>query len=585
MLKRKSVNLILVFAVLLTLGVSAVSAAPPAQEELTYTVKLGDNLWTLAEKYLGNGPAYHAIVAATNAKHGEDSSFASIDDPNLIHPGWKLLIPGAETPAEEAEQPKYGGVLKVAIQADVAGLDIYTSSSYSSSLIWEQVYEGLLRYTPEMRIVPCLAESYEVTDPLTYVFTLRRGVKFHNGREMTSADVKYSLERVRDPDVGCPRAHYIEAVDTIETPDDYTVIFHLSHPFSPLLSYVASSMLAIVPDGIAEEVDLRTTLVGTGPFKFVENIPNTRTVVEKNPDYWQEGKPYLDGIEFIPLPEDRSRTDNIVTGNVDYADQIPQKDIDILKDNEDLRLEGGLATLYDFLFFNLRNPPFDNIKVRQAISMALDRKAMTNVVLYGHGYAQTCGNIAPWSWAFYDCGLYDEPNPEKAKQLMVEAGYPDGFSAVLKCGAPYKAQIDAAQMVKEAIAPLGIEVEVVPVEWGTYLDDLLNTYNFEIAIVGWMGATDPDEWLYNHYHSEGQYNLWAYNNPRVDELLEEARMLVTNEERKPLYDEIQKTVAEEAPVAFFFLYEQYEAVRNNVKGYKHMPNQTKITFVDSWLDE
>lgn len=492
-------------------------------------------------------------------------------------------VPASPTPAPAG--PKYGGVLKVAIQADVAGLDIFTASSYSSALVLEQVYESLLRFTPEMKIEPCLAESYEIPDALTYILHLRKGVKFHNGREMTAADVKYSLERYKNPDVGSPRAVYVDAIETIETPDDYTVILHLSYPFSPLLSYLANPLLAIVPEGIAEEVDLRTTLIGTGPFKFVENIPNTRTVVEKNPDYWDTGKPYLDGIEFIPLPEDRSRTDNIVTGNVDYADQIPQKDIDILKQNPDIRLEGGLATLYDFLFFNLRNPPFNNMKVRQAISLALDRKAMTEAVLYGHGYPLTCGNIPPWSWAFYDCGLYAKPDLEKAKQLLTEAGYADGFSAVLKCGAPYKAQIDAGQMVKEAVAPLGIQLEVVPVEWGTYIDDLLNTHNFEMGIVGWMGATDPDEWLYNHYHSKGQYNLWAYSNPRVDELLDKARTLVTEAERKPLYDEIQKTVAEEAPVAYFFLYEQYEAVRNYVKGYRHMPNQTKITFVDTWLDK
>ena len=527
----------------------------------------------------GCGPQPDAPVsdiAAPTAVVGQPAPTAVVEQAE------PTTAPATPTPA--VAQPKSGGVLKVAIQADVAGLDVFTASSYSSSLIFEQVYEGLLRYTPEMEIVPWLAESYEVQDALTYVFKLRPGVKFHNGEEMTAADVKYSYERYKDPDVGSPRAVELEAVESIETPDDDTVILHLAYPFSPLLSYLASQTLAIVPEGIAEEADLRTTLVGTGAFKFVENIPNTRTVVEKNPDYWQEGKPYLDRIEFIPLPEDRSRTDNIVTGNVDYADQIPQKDIDLLQGNEKIRLEGGLATLYDFLFFNTRNPPFDDMRVRQAISMALDRKAMTDAVLYGHGHAQTCGPIAPWSWAFYDCGLYDTPDLDKAQELLAEAGYADGFSAVVKCGAPYKAQIDAGQMVKEALAPLDIEVEVVPVEWGTYLDDILNTHNYEIGIVGWMGATDPDEWLYNHYHSEGPYNLWAYNNPRVDELLTEARTLVTEEERKPLYDEIQETVAREAPVAYFFLYEQYEAVRSHVKGYEHMPNQSKITFMDTWLD-
>jgi peptide/nickel transport system substrate-binding protein len=347
-------------------------------------------------------------------------------------------------------------------------------------------------------------------------------------------------------------------------------------------------MISVVPkEAVEEHGDLNAVMVGTGPFVFVEFIPNTRTAVKKNPDYWREGKPYLDGIEFIPIPEDRARTDNITTGNVDYADQIPQKDIDILKDNPNLRLEGGPSTLFDFLYFNLRKPPFDNLKVRQAIAWAIDRKALTDTVLYGHGHPITCGVIVPWNWGYYDeakCNLYTKQDLEKAKQLLAEAGYADGFSVVLKCGAPYKAQIDAAQMIKEWLAPLKIEVEVVPTEWATYINDLMS-HNFEMGIVGWMGMTDPDEWMWQHYHSTGQYNLWGYSNPKVDELLKKGRQLVTPEERKPVYDEAQKIVAEEAPLAYFFHYEQYEAVANYVKGYQHMPNQTKITFVDTWLDK
>lgn len=491
----------------------------------------------------------------------------------------------AATPAPEEEEGKYGGVLKVAIQADVVGLDPHLEGSYSSFLVIQQVYEGLMHFTPEMDIEPLLAESYEVKDPLTYEFKLRQGIKFHNGREMTSADVKYSLDRIRDPDGGSPRSQYLTAIESVDTPDDYTVVIRLSEPFAPLLSYLANPGFDVVPQEVVEEHgDLVRTMVGTGPFMFVEQIPNTRTVVERNPNYWSEGRPYLDGIEFIPMPEDRGRTDNIVTGNVDYADQIPQKDIDILEDNPDIRLEGGLSSLHDFLFFNLRNPPFDDLKVRQAIAWALDREAMTETILYGHGQAITCGKIWPYSWAYHDCNYYSGQDLAKAQQLLSESGYADGFSVVLKCGAPYKAQIDAAQMVKEWLQPLGIEVEVVPVEWSTYIDDLMS-HNFDMAIVGWMGMTDPDEWVFNHYHSDGQWNLWGYSNPTVDELLEEARTLVTPEERKPLYDEVQEILAEEVPVAYFFWYEQYEAVADYVNGYEHMPNQTKITFVDTWLDK
>jgi peptide/nickel transport system substrate-binding protein len=484
-----------------------------------------------------------------------------------------------------AVQPKSGGVLKVGIQADVQSLDPHMQDSYSSLLVIEQVYEALLRFAPDMAIEPALAESYEIKDPLTYEFKLRKGVDFHNGREVKAEDVKYSLERVRNPDGGSPRSYWLANVSSIDTPDDHTVVLHLSKPYAPLLSYLANASMAIVPKEVVEQNgDLSKVMVGTGPFVFAENTPGTRTTLKKNDDYWMPGRPYLDGIEFIPMPDDRSRTDNIVTGNVDFADQIPQKDIDILSGKEGLVLEGGPSTLHDFLFFNERRPPFDSVKVRQAIAWALDRQAMTDAVLFGHGRAITCGPIPPWSWAFSDCVVYDKQDLERAKTLLAEAGYPQGFSMVIKTGAPYKAHTDAAQMIVEWLAPLGVEAEVAPTEWGTFIDEVLIRNDYDAGVVGWIGQVDPDDWLYGLYHTDEQWNVFAYSNPEVDRLLEAGQVTTDQQERKAIYDQAQKIIAEDAPVAFFHNYEQYEALRDYVKGYQNMPNASKITFVDTWMD-
>jgi len=241
--------------------------------------------------------------------------------------------------------------MQAAMQVDATSLDPHLATSYSSTLVIEQVYSGLIQFDPNLAIVPDLATSWDISsDGLTYTFTIRQGVKFQNGRTMTADDVVYSLNRVKDPKAAS--SYLLAQVTNIASPDANTVKLTLSTPFAALLSHLTSAMAIVPKEEVDKNGDLSKVMVGTGPFKFVEFIPNTHAKLAKYEAYYQQGVPYLDGLEWIPVPDDPTRTANIKTGNVDFADQIPQQDIDSLSKTQGVQLSHGPSTLHDYLMLN-----------------------------------------------------------------------------------------------------------------------------------------------------------------------------------------------------------------------------------------
>jgi len=492
---------------------------------------------------------------------------------------------GINQPTASTGEAKYGGILKAAMQVDVTHLDPHFIDSYSSSLVTEEIYEGLVQFDPDMNVQPSLATSYDISeDGLTYTFKLKKGVKFHNGREFVVDDVVYSINRVSDPKGGSTQQYLLASVQSTTAADADTAVITLSSPFAPLI--IELPAIVIVPQEVVKEKgDLKTTAVGTGPFKFVEFIPNSHAKLERNDDYHVEGVPYLDGIEWQPIPDDPTRTANIKTGSVDFADQVPQKDIDSLGTEKGVVLVSGPGTLNDYLILNVTKKPFDDVRVRQAIAWTIDRQAMTDTILFGHGRPIDGGIIPDWSWAYSDLHVYTQPDIDKAKQLMADAGYADGFDMTIGAGASYNAQVQAAEVLKDQLKQININVTPKPEEWTTYISQTINPKNFDAAIIGWIGAIDPDDVLYPRFSTHGSFDESSYNNPQVDDLLDQGRTLQTHDERKPVYNQAEAMVVDEAPEVFFYFYDQYEALRDYVKGYKHMANTSKLTFKYVWLDK
>lgn len=520
---------------------------------------------------------------------GSTAPSATPASQNSAQSGGTAASSGAATPATNAQPavagpPKRGGTMKAAMQVDATSLDPHLSSSYSSSLVIEQVYSGLIQFDANMNITPDLAESWTMSDDgLVYTFKIRKGVKFHNGREMTTDDVIYSLNRVKDPQGGSPRSYLLTDVKSIETPDADTARITLTKPFAALLSHLDTTMAIVPKEVVQQNGDLSKVMVGTGPFKFVEFVPNTHATLVRNDNYHEEGVPYLDGLIWMPIPDDPTRTANIKTATVDFADQIPQKDIKSLQNERGIQLASGPSTLHDYLMLNCTRKPFTDVRVRQAIATAIDRKVMTDTILFGYGTPLDGGIIPKWHWAYANLHIYPKPDIAKAKQLLADAGYPNGFPLTISAGSNYSAQVQAAEMLKDQLKQIGIQVTPSPQEWGTYIDTVVTKKDFDAAIIGWIGAIDPDDWFYGRFHTGEQWNTSGYSNPEVDKLLEQGRTTTDQAVRKPLYNQAEQIIVTESPFVFFYLYDQYEALRDSVKGYMHMANNSKNTFKRTWI--
>ncbi|MBN9388152.1 MAG: ABC transporter substrate-binding protein [Chloroflexi bacterium] len=493
----------------------------------------------------------------------------------------------APTAALNNPNGKPGGIFKVGVTQDAVGFDPHVTNATASYRVLENVYGGLMRFNEKLEIQPDLATSYVQNDPTTYTFTLRKGVKFHSGKPFTSADVVYSLNRVKDPAVASPRAAQLAPIASMETPDDYTVVIKLKTAYSPFLSVLADNITtAIVNKATVEanggKLDEKHA-DGTGPFKLTEYVPNTRIVVVKNPDYYIQGRPYLDGITFTPIPDDTARSTAVRTGAVDFVEYAPAKDLDLFKKDSNLVVTGDANNNVRFLAFNLTVKPFDNVKVRQAIAYAVDRQQVLDAAVNGAGTPLDAGPYLPSYWPGLQQPIYKQ-DLAKAKSLLAEAGFPNGFSAKLKNTPTYSFLGNAGIVVQEQLKAVGINFEIVSEEWSVFLKDYLGK-NFEACVSGYSGFVDPDAPLTNNYVTGKANNFMSYSNPEYDKLVQQASEISDQAQRAKLYQQAQTILANDAPMVFLYAANQYEAMAKYVTGYLHYPNGSHLSFRDVSLNK
>ncbi len=486
----------------------------------------------------------------------------------------------------------YGGILRAGMQTDPVGLDPHTTNATATRNMLENVYDTLVMFDASGKIVPGLAESWETSDDnLTWTFHLRSGVTFHNGDALKASDVVFSIDRIKDPDTASPRQGDFEVVDSVEAPDDSTVVFHLSQPFAPLLAKLGSSLNVVVSQKVVEANggSLDNAVVGTGPFMFKEYVPQTRMVLVKNPDFWGKDAdgnqlPYLDGITFTFYPDPTARTTAVQTGNVDWIEYVPSADVDTLKADANVEVVGGLSNNFRSLYFNVTKPPFDNKLVRQAIAYAIDEQSIVDLALFGTGGVAAKGTTIPAS-NFY--GVKDSPyqgrDVEKAKSLLAEAGMQDGFTFDLYVTSTYDFLRTPAEIIQQNLSDIGIKTNIVAEDWSIYLPKVLDS-QFTATILGESGQSDPDDFLYNPFHSDNPNNFGLYANPDVDKLLEQGRQVSDQDQRKAVYDEAQHLILDDSPQVFLFHSSQFEALRTNVKGYEHFPNTSYLGLRTTWME-
>jgi peptide/nickel transport system substrate-binding protein len=502
-----------------------------------------------------------------------------------------LAVLAAALLATAALAQTSGGVLRVGMQTDPVGLDPHITNATATRNMLENVYDTLVMFDSSLQIVPGLAESWTASDDgLVWTFTLREGVTFHDGTPLTASDVKFSIERIKDEEIASPRADDFAVVTSIEVPDDRTVVMNLSEPFSPLLSKLAATLNVIVSEAaVAEFGDLQENVVGTGPFRFEEYLPQTRMVLERNPDFWGRDAdgtqlPYLDGIEFVFFPDPTARTTAIQTGTVDMIEYVPAADVEILRADPNVEVVGGLSANFRSIYLNVERAPFDDVNVRRAMSYAIDEQAVVDLALFGTGGVTATGTTIPAS-NFY--GVSDSPyvgqDLEAAREALAASGYPDGFEFDLYVTSTYDFLRTPAEVVQANLAEIGITANIVAEDWSIYLPTVFEG-DFDATILGESGQSDPDDFLFNVFYTDNGGNLGFFSNAELDALLEQGRQVSDQEERRAIYVEAQQIILDQAPHVFLFHSSQYEALRQDVRGFEHFPNTSYLGLRTTWLD-
>jgi len=469
---------------------------------------------------------------------------------------------GADAPVRDT--------LIVAQGADAKSLDPHNTNDQPSSRVSAQIYDRLVEADLSMNIVPGLAESWEQPDDLTTVFTLRQGVKFHNGEELKASDVKFTLDRM----VSSPTVHHIiQAVDSVNVVDDYTVEVKTKEPFGALLNHLSHTAASILNEkAVTESGDnYGQNPVGTGPYAFVKWDAGDKVTLVAN-DVYFKGAPTIKNVIFRNITEGTNRTIGLETGEVDIAYDIEPIDKGAIIDNSDLTLTEEPSLSMAYLGFNMKKEPFTNQKVREAISHAVKIDDIIEAVLMGAG-VEANSPIGPMVFGHNPNVKAPTYDVEKAKALLAEAGFPNGFkTSIWTNDNPVRVQI--CQILQAQLKEIGIDMTIDIVEWGAYLDGTARG-DHDMFILGWVSVTgDADYGLYALFHSStqgGAGNRSFYGNPRVDELLDTAKSSTNPEERLELYGEIQELLQEELPVRTLYYQTQNAGMQNDVEGFNLHP--------------
>jgi len=475
-----------------------------------------------------------------------------------------LLLAGACSPGEEVdvngedqgvEDPGIegvaeGGTLIAAISGEPDQLDPHMTSAYPSFQVLENVYDTLVQPgDPPTEAEPALAEDWEVSeDELTWTFSLREGVVWHDGEPFTADDVVFSFERIADEGLNAARFDTIEEVTAV---DEHTVELQLSQPTPNLLTQIgAFKGMAIVPERIVEDGTIGQNPVGTGPFRFVSYDEGSRLVLEANPDYWGEG-PFVEGVEFRFVSEGTVAMTNLRGGQVDWTDNVPPQEAQTVLDSDELEAGGEPSGDFWYFAFNHARPPFDNPDVRRALSFAVDRDAIAEAAHFG---AATPNQTAipegnPWHHDYAPFTV----DPAQAEQMLADAGVED-LSVELMVTTEFEQTIAAAQVIESDWAEIGVDVSIQVLDFTEWLARQ-GEGEFDAFLLGWLGNIDPYDFYHLQHHSEGIFNFHGYANEEVDRLLDEALTETDEARRKELYDEAVEMLVDE--VSYGFLYNPF----------------------------
>lgn len=501
----------------------------------------------------------------------------------------------AKRPDVKLEKPVRGDMLVEASIGDASNLIPMLAGDSPSHAIAGLVYSGLVRYNPKWEIEGELAESWEIKDDgKKIIFHLRKGVRWHDGAPFTSADVMFGFNKLVDKNTPTPYAEDYLQVSRAEAPDDYTFVVHYREPFAPALA--SWGLLPVLPKHLLDgkdvtKSDLSRHPIGTGPYKFVEWKTQERIVLEANKDYF-EGEPWIKRYVYRIVPDSATQFLELKTGSVDMMGLTPiqfAKQTDTKDFTENFNKYQYVANAYTYMGFNLKRPLFQDVRVRQAITYAIDKNEIIKGSLLGLG-KPIDGPYKPGTWQYNDKIKKYPYDPKKALALLAEAGWKLENGVLTKDGKKFEFEIitnqgndqrkKAAEIIQNKLKDVGITVKIRVLEWASFIKEFINKRAFDATILGWTLGPDPD--IFDIWSStktkESEFNFISYSNPEVDKLLEEGRRFFDNAVRKRKYDRIQEILAEEQPYCFLYSPDALPALSARVKGVEVFTATTGIGY-------
>ena len=494
---------------------------------------------------------------------------------------------GASPLAFAQAAPKRGGRLVVGADADPIGLDPVTLTAFSSYDFTALLYSGLLRWNAEMKVEPDLALSFEQPDDTTYIFKLRSGVTFHNGQPFEAEDVKYTFARILDPASASPNATIFASIKSVTVIDKLTIRFELHAPNAAFLSYMATNPNGvIVPRGVA---DLATKPVGTGPFIFDSYQPNQQFTLKANPNYYEQGLPYLGEVVFRFFKDQASLTSALRSKAIDMTwFKDPKVSAQIVRTAPDLVSAPGKTTRTFPVWMNLKAKPLNDVRVRRAISLATDRKACLETVLGGSGKV---GAMVPESHVGGYDGVgempYYKPDVAAAKKLLAEAGHTNGIDlGDYICVAANPLDVACAQILQQQWAEAGIKVAIKPMETAPLIGMWLKGEFPTLLSIALSWSPDPDAIVSRIVSTSASGKALGMADTTLDTMIIEARTLLDRSKRASAYLAIQRRVAEQAYVLDIYQYPlRWEAWWNYAKGYVPLAANIRTFVRTAWIDK
>jgi peptide/nickel transport system substrate-binding protein len=480
--------------------------------------------------------------------------------------------------SEAQQKPVYGGSLTIAQAVEPPGLDPTTATSTAiPRVVYSNILEGLVKIDRNGKIIPALTSKYKISrDGKEYTFFLKKGVTFHDGKPFNAEDVEFTFARLMDAKTGTVHPEYYKEIDSVEAVDSHTVKIKLKNVNSMFLFNLARGDSVIVNKQAADK--LKTEPIGTGPFKFVEWVRGDHITLAKFAAYHAKGIPYLDKVTFKLIGDPSAQIASLRAGDVDViAYDVTPENAKLLEKDRKFKVLNGYTTTEVILSTNNSRKPFDDVRVRRAMAYAIDRKALIEGAMSGYG-VPIGSHMDPGNPYYVDLTKTYPYNPQKARQLLAEAGYPDGFEAVLKLPERYAYAKRSGEIIADMLSQVGIRLKIELTEWGQWIERVFNNADFDLTVVGHAEPFDISIYAKPMYY-------FRYDSPRFQETLKKAEMEPDPKKRKEYYVACQKIIAEDAVNGFLYVLPSLATMKKEVMNWWKDYPFTAVDVTEVWIQK